>query len=55
MSFKTAYLGKVGTQDACFRDKDTEWLFDLQLDRFESTSDDESCGDVFSSDQRSLS
>ena len=30
-----------------FRDEDTEWVFDLQLDRFES-SEDESCGDVFS-------
>ena len=25
----------------------SEWVFDLQLDRFES-SEDESCGDVFS-------
>ena len=30
-----------------FSDEDTEWVFDLQLDRFES-SEDESCGDVFS-------
>ena len=46
---KAAHFGRDCTQDACFQHEDTEWLFDLQLDRFES-NDDESCGDVFSSD-----
>jgi hypothetical protein len=32
-----------------FRDEDTEWLFDLQLDRFES-DDDKIFGDMFSED-----
>jgi hypothetical protein len=32
-----------------FRDEDTEWLFDLQLDRFES-DDDEILGDLFFED-----
>jgi hypothetical protein len=31
-----------------FRDEDTEWFFDLQLDRF--ASDDEEIGDLFSED-----
>jgi hypothetical protein len=32
-----------------FRDEDTEWLFDLQLDRFESDND-EIVGDLFTED-----
>ena len=32
-----------------FSNQNIEWLFDLQLDVLES-SDDESCGDVFNSD-----
>ena len=42
-------LAKLVHKMRVFRDEDTEWLFDLQLDRFES-SDDKSCADVFSSD-----
>jgi len=46
---KHCILAELVHKVRVIRDKDTEWLFDLQLDRFES-SDDESCCDVFSSD-----
>ena len=44
---KQHVLAKLIHEMRVFRDEDTEWWFDLQLDRFES-SEDESCGDVFS-------
>ena len=40
-------LAKLVHKMRVFRDEDTEWVFDLQLDRFES-SEDESCADVSS-------
>jgi len=46
---KQHILAKLVHKMRVFRDEHTEWLFDLQLDIFES-SDEESCGDVFSSD-----
>jgi hypothetical protein len=42
-------LAKLVHRLRVFRDEDTEWLFDLQLDRFES-DDDEILGDLFSED-----
>ena len=44
---KQHILAKLVHKMRVFRDEDTEWVFDLQLDRFES-SEDEDCGDVFS-------
>ena len=44
---KQHMLAKLVHKMRVFRDEDTEWVFDLQLDRFES-SEDESCGDVSS-------
>ena len=44
---KQHILAKLVHKMRVFRDEDSEWVFDLQLDRFES-SEDESCGDVFS-------
>ena len=40
-------MAKLVHKMRVFRVEDTEWVFDLQLDRFES-SEDESCGDAFS-------
>ena len=41
---KKHVLAKSGTQDAfLIRDENTEWLFDLHLDRF--APDDDSCAD----------
>ena len=48
ITYKSTEKKRTGTV-IVFRDEDTEWLFELQLVKFES-SDDESCGDVFSSD-----
>ena len=42
-------MAKLVHKMCVFIDEDIEWVFDLQLDRFES-SEDESCGDVFSDD-----
>ena len=44
---KQHMLAKLVHKMRVFRDEDTEWVFDLQLDRFES-SEDESCGNVSS-------
>ena len=44
---KQHMLVKLVHKMRVFRDEDTEWVFGLQLDRFES-SEDESCGDVSS-------
>ena len=44
---KQHMLAKLVHKMHVFGDEDTEWVFDLQLDRFES-SEDESCGDVSS-------
>ena len=46
---KQHILAKMVHKMRVFRDEDTEWLFDVQLDRFES-SDYENCGDINSSD-----
>ena len=50
---KQHILARLVHQMRVFRDEDTEWLFDLQLDRFES-SDEESCGDDVSDDGNEL-
>jgi len=46
---KQHILAKLVHEMRVFRDEDTQWLFDVQLDRFES-NDGGSCGDVSSSD-----
>jgi hypothetical protein len=48
---KQHILAKLVHRLRVFQDIDTEWLLDLQLDRFESDDDDdESLGDLFSED-----
>ena len=46
---KQHILAKLVHKMHVFRDEDTEWLFDLQLDQFGS-SDEDSCGDDVSHD-----